>query len=137
MAQIRMPERAKSLLAYCKRHNAKNEDAFFESFAHMIIFAASIGLERDEFDADAVFCEKDPYPITLETFKSLGLYDPILIITLARHQDFEAAKSENNVAATIEGFASAGFRYMEQIYRECEGYEFLQQWVDLASRKNN
>ena len=136
MAHIRMPERGKLLLGYCKRHTAKVDDAFFESFAHMIIFAAAIGLDRDEFDEDAAFCEKDPYPITLETFKSLGLYDPILIMTLARHEDFEIAKSESAIASTIEGFASAGFRYMEQLYRECEGYEFLQQWVDLAAKRS-
>ena len=135
MAHIRMPQSARPLLQFCRSHNAKLEDAFFPSFAQMIIFAASLGWQRDEFDEAVAFCEKDPYPITLETFKSLGLYDPILIMTLARTENFEVAKNDNEIATIIEGLASAGFRYMDQIYVKCEGYEFLQQWVDLISKQ--
>jgi dnd system-associated protein 4 len=135
MANIRMPQTARPLLQYCRSHNAKLEDAFFQSFAQMIIFAASLGWQQDEFDEAVAFCEKDPYPIPLETFKSLGLYDPILIITLARTKNFEVAKNDTEIAAIIEGFASAGFRYMDKIYGKCEGYEFLQQWVDVISKQ--
>lgn len=101
-----------------------------------MIFAASLGWSSEEFDDSPELCEKDPYPIPLEIFKNLGLYDAILIMALAKTRNFEVAKSDTETAVIVEGLASAGFRQMGKIYGKCEGYEFLQEWVDVIIKEN-
>jgi dnd system-associated protein 4 len=129
MAVVRIPESAKALLPYCEPFRGKRDDCFFPSYAHLVIFAASIGFKRDEYDEDVSFISKEPYPIQLDIFQSQGLYDFILILGLSKEKAYEIIQNEELLATTIEGYASAGFREMLRVYERCSGHNYIDEWV--------
>ena len=91
------------------------QDAFFPSYAHLVMFAAALGYENDEFDDDVAFSKGAPYPIPVEIFKNAELYEYALVLTLARAGSHEALQDPEIVAKTIEGYSSAGFRHLAQL----------------------
>ena len=135
MAAIRIPESAKALLPYCEPYRAKNDDCFFPSYAHLITFAASIGYQKDQCDEEVSFISKEPYPITLDIFKNLGLYDYILVLGLSKTKSYEIIQDEESLSKIIEGFASAGFREMLRVYERCAGHNYIDEWVQKIIRE--
>jgi dnd system-associated protein 4 len=129
MAAIRMPEAGAALLQYCNAYKNRKDDAFFPTYAHLILFAASIGYKRDEFDSEINFFPKEPYPIDIDIFKNLQLYDYILIIGLAKTKSYEIVNDNDELARIIEGFSSAGFREMLRVYDQCSGHNYIDEWV--------
>ena len=129
MAHVRIPESAVILLPYCKAHIHKNKDPFFPTYAHMMIFAASIGFKRDEYDRDISFITRDPYPITFDIFKNLNLFDIILCLALSEHKTYKVLDDEDLLAKVIEGYSSAGFRQMLRLYERCGGHNYLDEWI--------
>ena len=129
MAVIRIPESATALLPYCSAHRNKRDDSFFKTYAHLMIFAAEIGYRNDEFDNEVDFCKKEPYPIQIEVFQSLGLYDHIVIIALAHTKSYAVVNDADQLAKIAEGYASAGFREMLRRFERCSGHNFLDEWV--------
>ena len=131
MAQIRVPKAANALLQYCSAHRQKFDDAFFPSYAHMMIFAASLGYQRDEFDIDVTFVQNDPYPIGMDIFKNQGLMDFIIILGLVKERKPEIVDNEDELAKIVEGYACSGFRHMLSRYDSCGGSNYLDDWVQM------
>jgi hypothetical protein len=115
MAQVRVPRSILPLAKYMEQDKEAKEDAFFPTYAHMIVFAAAVGFEHGEFDDDIEFCAQAPHPIPIETFKNLELYDFALVLTLARETTFDSLKDPEVVTKTLEGYSSAGFRHLAQM----------------------
>ena len=127
---IRMPEAATPLLPFCEKHKINlRDDHFFPTFAHMIMFSASIGYKRDEFDEHIEFCKKEPYPIPIETFISLGLFEQIIVLGLARTKSYEVVKDYQTLSQITEGYSSAGFREMLRIFEKSSGHNYLDFWI--------
>ena len=134
MAVIRIPESAMALLPYCEPYRAKRDDCFFPSYAHLIVFAASIGYQKDECDVEVSFISKEPYPIQLDIFNNLGLYDYILVLSLSKTKSYEIIQDKESLSKIIEGYASAGFREMLRVYEKCAGHNFIDEWVQKIIR---
>lgn len=134
MAVVRIPESAMALLPYCEPYRAKRYDCFFPSYAHLIIFAASIGYKKDECDEEVSFISKEPHPIQLDIFKNLGLYDYILILGLSKTKSYEIIQQIELLAKIVEGYASAGFREMLRVYERCAGHNYIDEWVQKIIR---
>lgn len=115
MAVIRVPKEAQSLLPLCRRHerspNEPEAPACFETYADLIVFAASYGFA--EMDGrppkrQTQFLDR-PYPIDLAIFKNDGRrYPQILLIALATSRDRDVVRDEETVCHLIEDFASLG-----------------------------
>lgn len=115
MAQVRVPRSLLPLAKYMVEDKEAKDDAFFPTYAHMIMFAAAVGFRHNEFDDDVEFCPQSPYPIPVETFKNRELYDFALLLTLARNPSVESLKDPDVVTKTIEGYSSAGFRHLAKM----------------------
>lgn len=111
MQSVQVPLSAQPLLRYMKQDKNAAEDAFFPTYAHMMIFAAAVGFDLGEFDDDVEFLQS-PHPIPFDIFRNNDLYDQALVLTLARNPKLEALQDAALVAKTVEGYSSAGFRHM-------------------------
>ena len=136
MAQIRVPKAATELLQFCTANRQKSDDAFFPSYAHMVVFAASLGYKEDEFDTEVAFVKNEPYPIGMDTFRNLRLIDFIIILGLVKEKKPEIVDNEDELAKIVEGYSSAGFRHMLRMYENCGGYNYLDDWVQIFSSEN-
>ena len=65
----------------------------------------------------------------IEVFESIGLYDYIFILGLAKTKSYEVVNDKEKLAHIIEGYSSAGFREMLRIYEKCSGHNYLDEWV--------
>jgi dnd system-associated protein 4 len=115
MAVIRVPKEAQSLLPLCRRHDRTPTEpeapACFETYADLIVFAASYGFAEMEGRPPkrrSQFLDR-PNPIDLAIFKNDGRrYPQILLIALATSRDRDVVRDEETVCHLIEDFASLG-----------------------------
>lgn len=116
MAKIRVPKNAELLLPFVERDMRPNDQAFFPTYAHLIVFAASVGHDAEKFDKAPDFIRVSPEPIDLEIFKNRRLYQLLQLLAISHTKQHEIASKEETVAEIAEGYASAGLSIMKEWY---------------------
>ena len=114
MAAIRLPSNSIDLLPFCQRSEDARNDACFDTYAHLLVVAASLGYRLSEGPARRT-CEsflKTPGPIDLGIFRSQGLFSQLLIISMMCHQDNDSALDEGNLVMAVENLAEIGLEEM-------------------------
>ncbi|MBE3144915.1 MAG: hypothetical protein IMZ61_13520 [Planctomycetes bacterium] len=99
----------------------------------MIIFAACIGYHLDQFDEEVDIIKHDPDPIAIEIFKNQELYDPILLLVLAKTGSYLIIDDDEKVPKIIEGYASAGFRYLTRVLEDQTEHNYRQFLIEQIS----
>src|SRR5581483_1602630 len=117
MPSIHVPKSAEPLLCFCRTATEPADNACFDTYAEMVIFAASLGYKLTEGKKPKGQIEgtKQVYPIDLDIFKSQGLFQNVLLMALATEKSQEIIRDENRIFRLIEGFAHQGFSEMETI----------------------
>lgn len=113
MARVRVPKNAESLLVFMEKDVRPSPEAFFPTYAHMIVFAATVGFEAKTFDKNPSFIKSSPEPIDIEVFRNRGLFRFLQLLAISRAESHEVANNEDRMAETLEGYASAGFGIMK------------------------
>jgi len=110
MPSIRLPESAEVLLPFCRRNDAAEPNACFETYADLVVFAASLGYYRMNGcrPADPTEFLSTVYPIDIGVFKNQGLFPNLLLIGLGTEGKVEIARDEERLCGVVEGFASIG-----------------------------
>jgi len=114
MATIRIPSNATDLLPFCQRSDDARPDACFETYAHLLVIAASLGYRLGP-GPPSRSCQsflKNPGAIDLGIFRSQGLFSQILIISMMCHPDNDLALDEANLVRSIEDLSEAGLEEM-------------------------
>lgn len=114
MAVIRVPEEAKPLLPLCRKHECgPTEQAgppCFETYADLIIFAASYGFAEMNGKAPhrtTKFLER-PNPIDFSIFKTEKRFPQILLTALATSNDQNVVRDDETICRLIEDYAALG-----------------------------
>lgn len=121
MARVRVPLSAEPLLTFMVKDLRPSPEAFFPTYANMIVFAASVGFDAKKFDRAPSFLKSNPEPIDVEVFRNRGLYSFLQMLTIAHEEGHEAASNDDRLATVLEGYASAGFGIMKHWYEETGG----------------
>lgn len=114
MTAIRLPVSAESLLPFCRRSEESVHHACFDTFADLVVFAASCGYHRlgGRIPEDPKEFIKWISPIDLAVFKNLGLFPNLLLIGLGAEQNAKIACNEEHLCRLAECFANVGFKYL-------------------------
>jgi hypothetical protein len=127
MAAIHVPQEAQSLLALCRKHECGPTEqagpACFETYADLIVFAASFGfaeLNGRAPNRKTKFLER-PNPIDLGVFKNDKRYPQLLLIALATSKDRNVVRDEETICRLIEDFASVGCSRLTQAIEAVSG----------------
>jgi hypothetical protein len=114
MPSIRLPESAEVLLPFCRRHDSAEPNACFETYADLVVFAASLGYHRMNGcrPSDPTAFISSVYPIDIGVFKNQGLYPNLLLIGLGATGKAEIARDEESLCRTAEAFADIGCKSM-------------------------
>jgi len=114
MPAIRLPQSAEPLLPFCHRHDSSRDNACFDTYADLVVFAASVGfhsLEGQKPPPSVGFMET-PCPIDLAIFKNQHLFPNLLLMGLAAEGTQDIAKHEERLCQLIEGYAHEGARIL-------------------------
>ncbi len=114
MPAIRLPESAEPLLKFCRRHDEAEDNACFETYADLLVFAASCGYQRlnglPPSEANAFLSEV--YPIDIGVFKNQGLFPNLLLIGLGATGKADITRDEEGLCRLAEAFANVGCKYL-------------------------
>jgi dnd system-associated protein 4 len=126
MPSIHVPKSAEPLLCFCRKSQDLADNACFETYAEMVIFAASLGFKLAEGRKPKGQVEdtKKVNPIDLDTFKNQGLFQNVLMMALATEKSQEIIRNEDQICRLIEGFAHQGFSEMEAILNKATDTTF-------------
>jgi hypothetical protein len=110
MPSIRLPESAEPLLKFCRRHEQSEDNACFETYADLLVFAASCGYQRlsGRPPADASAFLRAIYPIDIGVFKNQGLFPNLLLIGLGATGKADVARDEEGLCRLVEAYADVG-----------------------------
>lgn len=117
MSQVRVPQSASTLLPFCRPWHDRRDNACFESYAEMIVFAAGVGYTTNQQKRPpgcGDFLEQ-PYPISIDVFKSLQLFPILLLLGLAVTREHRMARDERRISGLLEDYADLGFREMMKL----------------------
>lgn len=114
MPTIRLPKSAEPLLQFCRRSADPSDNACFETFADLTVFAAACGFHRLHGRQPA---EPKDYltgtsPIDLGIFKDRGLFPNLLLIGLGSEGKPDIARDEERLCRVVEAFADVGCKYL-------------------------
>jgi hypothetical protein len=114
MPAIRLPESAEALLPFCRRHDEALENACFDTFADLVVFAASCGFQRlnGRTPAEPKKFVPSNYPIDLAVFKNQSLFPNLLLIGLGAEGKPDIARDEDRLCRLVESFADVGCKYL-------------------------
>jgi hypothetical protein len=131
MPSIHVPKSAEPLLCFCRKFSDPADNACFDTYAEMVIFAASLGykLAGGKKPKGQIEDTNRVYPIDLDVFKSQGLFQNVLLMALATEKSQEIIRDEDRICRLIEGFADQGFSEMKEILDKATGITFH---VELA-----
>lgn len=119
MSQVRVPRSGSVLLPFCRPWPERRDNACFESYAEMMVFAAGIGYSKTRQKRPpgcGDFLEQ-PYPIPLDIFKSLQLFPILLLLGLAVTGEHRIARDEKRISGVLEDYANLGFREMTTLLK--------------------
>lgn len=114
MPAIRLPESSESLLKFCRRHEQAEANACFETYADLVVFAASSGYHRLNGRAPSEVHRSigDIYPIDIGVFKNQNLFPNLLLIGIGSEGNPEIARDEERLCRLVEAFAHVGCKYL-------------------------
>src|SRR5437773_12517812 len=107
MPAIRLPQSAAPLLPFCRRSETAAENACFDTYADVIVFAASCGFLRvnGRMIQESSEFLKGVYPIDLAVFKNHNLFPKLLLMGLGAVSNSDVAKDEERLCRLVEAFA--------------------------------
>ena len=114
MPAIRLPESAEPLLKFCRRHEEAEDTACFETYADLVVFAASCGYQRlnGRPPSEAKTFLSEVYPIDIGVFKNQALFPNLLLIGLGATGKADIAHDEESLCRLTENFADVGCKYL-------------------------
>ncbi len=114
MPAIRLPASAEALVPFCRRHEEAAENACFETYADLVVFAASCGYHRlnGRSPSEAKAFLGDVYPIDIAVFKNQNLFPNLLLIGLGAEGKPDIARDEDRLCRVVEAFADVGCKYL-------------------------
>lgn len=117
MPSIRIPRSAEPLLPLCRKHEEPWDNACFDTYADLIIFAASFGFQslagRKPDEPQAYL--KHPNPIDLAVFKNQQLFPSILLMALAAEGDSGIVRDEEDMCRLVEGYVCVGCKCLASV----------------------
>jgi hypothetical protein len=120
MATIRIPSSAVELLPFCARHPEAHKLTCFDTYAHLLVAAASVGFHRGG-NSRTARCRSflnQPLPIDIAIFRSQGLMPQMLAMGVVCFSSPDEATDENELAKLIEDLAEEGLSEMERILQK-------------------
>lgn len=108
------------MLPFCARHSDPHKQTCFDTYAHLIVTAATIGFYRGG-NTRTVTCRSflnQPGPIDLSIFRSQALMPQLLTMGIVCLTSPDDATDENELAKLIEDLAEEGFMEMERILQK-------------------
>ena len=133
MSSIRLPVTIEPLLPFCRKSDDAVEHACFDTYADLLVFAASFGfqnakgvrpLAKDDF-------LHAPYPIDLAIFKNQQYFSQLILIGLATEGTQEIAHEEDKLCRIIEAFASEGGKKLTTVLKEATPASFFLELANL------
>ena len=136
MPAIRLPESAEALLPFCRRHEDAEDNACFETYADLVVFAASCGYHRlnGRSPSEAKAFLSDVYPIDIGVFKNQNLFQNLLLIGLGTEGKSDIARDEERLCRVVEAFADVGCNYLAH---ELIGWTSARFHLELAALLNS
>lgn len=134
MASIRVPSSALELLPFCSRHSDALKQTCFETYAHLLVTAASMGFHLGG-NARTARCRSflnQPLPIDIAIFRSQGLMPQMLAMGIVCLSTPDDATEESELASLIEDLAEEGLMQMEQLLQKDGPSAFpwrLAEWI--------
>ncbi|PWU19861.1 MAG: hypothetical protein C5B50_05375 [Verrucomicrobia bacterium] len=121
MPAIRLATSAETLVPFCRRSDEPAENACFDTYADMVVFAASCGFDRlhGRKPQDTKEFLSNIYPIDLAVFKNQGLFPNLLLIGLATERNADIARDEDRLCRLVESFADVGLKYLSHELTAC------------------
>ena len=129
MIQPRVPLNGKEFEKFCKGTASGLVDPFFPTQAHLLVFAASIACEVDEFQENP---ETKSDSIKETVLRNNNLVDRIRIMALYKTNDVKVLDDDYEVSSIVEGYAAAGFEIMKTWLNEAEEENYF---FDLCKEK--
>jgi hypothetical protein len=132
MPAIRLPQSAEPLLKFCRRHEEAEDNACFETYADLVVFAASCGYYRLDglLPSEAKSFLAGVYPIDIGVFKNQGLFPNLLLMGLGATGEAEISRDEEALCQLTESFANVGFQHLSCVVVEAT---FARCHITLAS----
>ena len=128
MSQTRIPRTAESILPFCRPWHARKGNVCFESYAEMVIFAASLGfyLEGKRPALGSKDFLSQPNPISIEVYQGqqIRLFPNMLLLALAVTKDKAVAKDDKQICNIVEDYAHLGFVKLDSILSKSNHAEF-------------
>jgi len=134
MATIRIPSSAGELLPFCSRHPESHKQTCFDTYAHLLVAAASMGFHIGGCSR-MVSCRSflnQPGPIDVAIFRSQGLMPQMMTMGVACFSSSDHVTDENELGKLIEDLAEEGLRQMERILQQSGVSAFpwlLAEWI--------
>ena len=136
MSSIRISKIAEDtgLLRYAQSDRSDN-NAFFPTYAHLVLFAAVIGYNNSLFCSDPEFAKKDP--IAWDIFENQRLErgtlaDIARLLGICHEEDVTIVGDTDSICKIVEGYSHEGFRLLNEINQsdDCGGNAlgFMQYW---------
>ena len=138
MSSIRISKLAEGggLLRYAVSDHT-DPDAFFPTYAHLIIFAAVLGYNNSSFCDNPEFAQKDP--VAWDIFENQRLErgtlaDIARLLCICHQGDVTSISDTDTVCRIVEGYSHEGFRILDSINQspeECGGNArgFMEYWA--------
>ena len=139
MATIRVPSSALELLPFCSRHPDTHQQTCFDTYAHLLVAAASMGFHISG-QARSASCRSflnQPGPIDIAIFRSQGLMPQMLTMGIVCLPNSDSATDEGELAKLIEDLAEQGLIQMEKILQQSGVSAFprhLAEWIASPPR---
>lgn len=138
MPSIRLPKSAEPLLPLCRRFEAADENACFESYAELLNFLACCGYSRVNGRTPAPSSEflSSIHPIDIAIFKNQQLYPTLLLIVLGSSGDAASAGDEDGLCRVVEAFAEIGAKHLTyKLFQDSAGFplQLARLIIDLGS----
>lgn len=139
MSQVRIPKAAESILPFCRPWHERLSNTCFESYAEMVIFAAGLGFYKSGKSKpqgkDSFLSQ--PYPISVDVFKSQQLYPIMLLLALAVTKNSQIARDEKQICGILEDYAEVGFLELNKMLSASNPQEFHIELGRLIAESRN
>jgi len=139
MSQVRISNSAQAVLPFCRPWHDRRGNTCFESYAEMVVFAAGLGFSK--VGKRKPHCAGDflsqPYPISVDVFKSQQLFPIMLLLALAITKNSQIARDEKKICGIFEDYAEVGFLELNKLLSESNPQEFHIELGRLIAETNN
>ena len=132
MPSIRLPATVEPLLPFCRKSEDAVAHACFDTYADLLVFAASFGFHQlgGAKPSQPKELLETPYPIDLAIFKNQQNFSQLILMGLATEGTQDIARDEEKLCRLIEAFASEGGKELTQELKYSTPASF---YLDLAN----